>query len=62
MKKYRVNFYESEAGWSSDSWDTDYETEKEALDIVKETNDKSMGKDIVPSYYIRATYLGEVEV
>ena len=62
MTKYRVNFYESEAGWGSDSWNTDYTTEQEALKIVEETNAEYMGKTVTPIYYIKATYIGEVEV
>lgn len=60
--KYRVAYHESERGWGSDDWTTDYNTEKEALDKVKETNDKYCSTKEVPAYYIRATYMGPVTV
>lgn len=34
--KYRVNYYESESGWGSDSWNTDYDTEQEARDAYQD--------------------------
>ncbi len=59
--KYRVEYYESERGWGSERWTTDYKTEKEAKAMVEETNLKYGGKEITPDYYIIATYLGPVE-
>jgi hypothetical protein len=60
--KYRVYYHESESGWSSDSWNTDYDTEQEARTAFKECWDTYMEKGIVPDYYIRPTYIGKVEV
>lgn len=59
--KYRVNYYESESGWGSDSWNTDYDTEQEARKAYQECFDRYMGKTSTPSYYIRPTYVGKVE-
>jgi len=59
--KYRVNYYESESGWGSACWDTDYDTEQEARDAYQECFDRYMGKSSTPSYYIRPTYIGKVE-
>lgn len=59
--KYRVNYYESESGWGSDCWDTDYDTEQEARDAYQECFDRYMGRGDTPSYYIRPTYIGKVE-
>jgi hypothetical protein len=58
--KYRVEYYESERGRGSDRWTTDYNSEKEAKDIVEETNLKYGGQAITPDYYIIATYIGPV--
>ena len=60
--KYRVNYYESECGWGSDSWNTDYGTEQEARDAYQECFDHYMRQNSTPSYYIRPTYIGEVKV
>lgn len=60
--KYRVNYYESEKGWGSDSWDSDYDTEEEAKAAFQDCWDSYMDKDIIPDYYIRPTYIGKVEV
>lgn len=62
MIKYRVHYHESESGWSSDTWTTDYDTEQEAREAYKETFDKFMAKTYTPSYYIKPTYIGAVEV
>ena len=56
---YKVRYIESEAGWGSDIWITEYKTEKEALEMVKKTNDYYGNKSRTPSYYILAEYLGE---
>lgn len=60
--KYRVKYYESERGWGSDSWTTDYATQKEAEDMVEETNKKYCSEASAPDYYITATYIGEVKI
>ena len=60
--KYRVNYYESECGWGSDSWNTDYATEQEAKEAYEECYDRYMRFDLAPSYYIRPTYIGEVTI
>lgn len=62
MIKYRVQYIESESGWGSDVWNTDYETEQEARIAFQECWDKYMEKDKTPTYYIRPTYFGAVEV
>lgn len=62
MIKYRVHYHESEAGWGSDSWTTDYATEQEARNAFQECWGEYMEKDVTPSYYIRPTYIGAVEV
>ncbi len=62
MIKYRVHYLESESGWGSDSWTTDYDTEKEAREAYEQCWNEYMEKDETPSYYIRPTYLGAVEV
>lgn len=58
-EKYVVEYYESEAGWGSETWTTEYESEAQALAAVEECNRKYMGKPVTPSYYIKATYKGE---
>ncbi len=60
--KYRVEYYESERGWGSDSWTTDYNSEEEAMEWVKKTNDKYCSSSKTPDYYIKAKYLGEFTV
>lgn len=60
MIKYRVNYYESD-GWSTDSWNTDYDTEQEAKEAYQSCWDEYMNKSSTPSYYIRPTYIGEVK-
>lgn len=60
--KYRVEYYESERGWGSDSWVTDYNSESEARLIVEDTNNKYCSSPITPDYYIKATYIGPVVV
>lgn len=60
--KYRVHYYESEVGWGSDSWNRDFDTEEEARKNFQDCWDKFMGKNSTPSYYIRPTYIGAVEV
>lgn len=62
MKKYRVHYIESESGWGSNSWHTDYDTEQEAIKMVEDTNKKYCSSPNTPSYYIKATYMGEVKV
>ena len=57
-KKYVVEYYESEAGWGSETWTTEYSSEAQALAAVKECNNEYLGKSC-PSYYIIATYKGE---
>ena len=61
MIKYRVDFVESERGWGSERYSNYYETETEARNTVKETNDKYCSTSYVPDLYIAATYFGEVE-
>jgi len=60
--KYRVKFYESERGWGSDTWTRDYANESDALQAVIECNAKYMWQTQTPDYYIKATYIGAVEV
>jgi len=60
--KYRVDYYESERGWGNDSWTTEYATEQEALKATTETNEKYCSTSSTPDYYIKATYVGPVEV
>jgi len=60
--KYRVSFYESERGWGSDSWNTDFLSEELALKNVEETNTKYCSSPTAPDYYIQATYVGPVVV
>lgn len=62
MTKYRVHYYESESGWGSESWNTDYDTEQEAKEKYQECYDQFMNKSQTPNYYIRPTYVGAVEV
>lgn len=62
MIKYRVNYFESERGWGTDSWDTDYDTEQEAREAYQECFNRFMTKQTTPDYYIRPTYIGEVNV
>lgn len=62
MIRYRVHFYESESGWGSDEWTTDYLTEDEAKEAYQKCWDRHMNKASTPSYYIRPTYVGKVEV
>lgn len=60
--KYRVNYYESEKGWGSDSWNTDYSSQAEAEEWVEKTNKLYCSSSQTPDYYIKATYVGEVIV
>lgn len=60
--KHVVEYYESERGWGCDIWETPYDTKEEALRMVKECNDKFMGQQTTPDYYIKASYLGETFV
>lgn len=62
MIKYRVHYHESESGWGSDTWTTDYDTEQEAIDAYQQCWNEYMEKDKTPSYYIRPTYFGAAEV
>lgn len=62
VEKHVVRYYESERGWGSDTWETAYDSYEEAMKWVNETNEKFMGKDFAPDYYIRATYVGLKEV
>lgn len=57
--KYVVEYYESEAGWGSETWTTEYASEAQALAAVEENNRKYMGDTVAPYYYIKATYKGE---
>lgn len=59
--KYRVDYFESERGWGSDEWSSDYLTEELALAAVDECN-KGNPTDHIPDYYIVATYKGPVVV
>lgn len=61
MKKYRVEYYESEAGWGSDSWVVDYDSEQDAKKAFDDCWNKYMTQGTTPSYYIRPTYVGEVK-
>lgn len=61
MIKYIVQYYESEAGWGSKTWITEYNSENEARAAAKDCNDKYMFKSTTPSYYVKATYIGEKE-
>lgn len=60
--KYRVDYYESESGWGSDSWSTYYDTEEEAKEEYQYFMKKYMGKPQAPDYYVCPTYIGAVEV
>lgn len=62
MTKYRVHFYESERGWGNDSWSIDYNTEEEARKACLECENEYMNKGTTPDYYIRPSYVGEVDV
>ena len=62
MIKYRVQYHESERGWGSDVWNTDYDTEQEARKAYQECEDRYMNQSSTPDYYIRPTYIGEVSV
>lgn len=59
---HRVHYFESERGWGSDQWQTDYTTEEEAQKMVKETNEKFCSSPITPDYYIKAEYLGPINL
>ena len=59
---HRVHYFESERGWGSDQWQTDYTTEEEAQKMVKETNEKFCSSVITPDYYIKAEYLGPINL
>jgi hypothetical protein len=59
MAKHLVEFYESERGWGSETWVTEYDTYEQAQAVVYECNYKYMGKSVIPDYYIKATYKGE---
>lgn len=61
MIKYRVSYYESDS-WSTDHWHIDYNTEQEARNAYQECYNEFMGKAVTPSYYIRPTYVGAIEV
>ena len=61
MIKVRVDFVESERGCGSEHYSDYYDTESEARDIVKETNDKYCSTSYAPDFYIIATYFGDVE-
>lgn len=62
MIKYRVYYLESEAGLVSDTWTTDYDTEEAAPIDYQQMLDKFVEKFHTPSYYIKPTYIGAVEV
>lgn len=59
---HRVEYFESDGGWSKDRWKTDYNTEEEAKRMVKETNEKFCSSPNTPSYYIKAEYLGPINL
>lgn len=59
---YRVNYLESERGWGSDRWTTDYPTEEEAKKMVQETNEQFCSSPTAPSYYIQAEYVGPIQL
>jgi hypothetical protein len=59
--KYRVNYFESEQGWGSDTWNVDVDTSEHAHKLVEECNAKNTSPT-APSYYIVASYVGPVEV
>lgn len=54
---YIVRFTESECGWGTDTWDSEYSTEKEAREAAEEVNSKNTAK-IVPNIYTTAQYVG----
>lgn len=59
---YRVRYLESESGWGSDTWTTDYPTEDEAKKMANETNEKFCSSPNTPSYYIKAEYMGPITI
>jgi len=59
---YRVSYLESESGWGQKRWNTDYPTEEEAQRMVKETNDKFCSSPTTPSYYIKAEFVGPINL
>ena len=58
VKEYKVLFINSERGWGVEKWTQSYDTEEEALRVVKKTNDRFCSSKQTPDYYIKAEYVG----
>lgn len=58
--KYRVHYYESERGWGSDRWTSDFDTREKAQKAFDECNAKNPPGP-APDYYIIATKIEEIE-
>lgn len=58
---YRVKYFDSDS-WKQETWNTDYPTEEEAKKMVQETYEKYGGRLTAPSYYIKAEYIGPINL
>ena len=53
---WKVHVHESESGWGSDSWNSFFDSYKEAYDYYKAiNNNKDDSTDHVPDYYTIAS-------
>lgn len=55
-----VKYTESEAGWGGEVWFASFNTYTKALEAVKECNIGYDSSKPTPSYYILASYEGEM--
>lgn len=53
-----VEYYESERGWGGEIWYRRYNSKQEADAAIKDCNGALPRGDVVPDYYIRASYVG----
>lgn len=61
MKKFRVEYMESERGWGQNYWSTDYDTYEEAKEMFDSCNAQNTSLT-APDYYIMALEIKEVDV
>lgn len=52
MKKWRIKWLESERGWGSEVWTTDYDTKELADAAYQKAYDQAQADKTTPDYYI----------
>ncbi len=52
MKKWRINWLESERGWGTEVWFNDYDTKELADAAYQKAYDEAASQTHTPDYYI----------